>query len=299
MDNHGILNFDVNDFDEGYVGPFTWDVKRLLASLNLICHRKGFSNEEIKPILIACVEEYLKQIYEFCNHPTNNFALTLRNTSGKVKELLNKARIKTNVECLQLRTTIKDFERTLNRSKYTQSVDGSLRAELIHAFKKYCNTIPDIKKGLDKMTYSEGKYKIKDIVSSLAQGIGSAGKTTFTFLLEGHSEALESDVIIYMKPAQKSAISYVVRNPNIDKYFNDDGLRIVLCSYAMQASTPEWLGYTNLHGVSYVVDANTAYSEDLDWSDINNIQNIIEVVQYLGKVMGKNDLFKRIRFKTN
>jgi len=37
LDNNGILNFD-----EGYLGPFTWDIKRLIASLNFICYTKGF-----------------------------------------------------------------------------------------------------------------------------------------------------------------------------------------------------------------------------------------------------------------
>ncbi|CAF4026382.1 unnamed protein product [Rotaria sp. Silwood1] len=261
MDNHGILNFDVNDFDEGYVGSFTWDVKHLLASRNLVCHRKE----------------------------KNEFSLTLRNISGKIEELLNKARIKTNVDCLQSWTTVQDFEQKLTRLRNTRDVDELLRADLMHAFKKYYNTIPDIKKDLDKRSYGEGKYKIKDVVSSLAQGIGSAGKITYTFLLEGQSEALESDVILYMKPAQKSAISYVVRNPSADGDFKDDGLRIVLCSNAMQASTPEWLGYTKLDGVPFIVDTNKAHSEDLDWSDIDNFQDVIEVVQYLGRAMGKND----------
>ncbi|CAF4609865.1 unnamed protein product [Rotaria sp. Silwood1] len=90
-----------------------------------------------------------------------------------------------------------------------------------------------------------------------------------------------------MKPAQKSAISYVVRNPSIDEYFKDDGLRIVLCSYAMQASTPEWLDYTKLDGVSFVVDADKSHSEDLDWSDIDNFQDVIEVAPYLGRAMAK------------
>src|SRR2546423_6917607 len=36
MNSAGILVFDVNDFDEAYVGPFTWDLKRLAASLTLI-----------------------------------------------------------------------------------------------------------------------------------------------------------------------------------------------------------------------------------------------------------------------
>jgi hypothetical protein len=86
-----------------------------------------------------------------------------------------------------------------------------------------------------------------------------------------------------MKPAQKSAISYVVKNENLEQYFQHDGLRIVLCSYAMQASTPRWLGYTTLNSIPFMVDA---VSEDLDWSDINHFNDIIEVVQYLGRATG-------------
>jgi len=86
-----------------------------------------------------------------------------------------------------------------------------------------------------------------------------------------------------MKPAQKSAVSYAVKNENLEQYFQHDGLRIVLCSYAMQASTPRWLGYTTLNSIPCMVDA---VSEDLDWSDINDFNDIIEVVQYLGRVTG-------------
>ena len=32
MDANGRLVFNVNDFDEAYVGPFTWDLKRFTAS---------------------------------------------------------------------------------------------------------------------------------------------------------------------------------------------------------------------------------------------------------------------------
>jgi hypothetical protein len=52
-----------------------------------------------------------------------------------------------------------------------------------------------------------------------------------------------------MKPAQKSAVLYVVKNENIENYFQYDSLRIVLCSYTMQASTPRWLGYTTLNSI--------------------------------------------------
>jgi uncharacterized protein (DUF2252 family) len=131
LDNNGILNFDVNDFDEGYCGPFTWDVKRLLASLNLIGHDKGFSDGEIENMLRVCVESYVKQIYEFCKQSKNQFALTLKNTTGKIKLLLNETRIKSHVALLDSMTVIEDYDRRFIRSKIFQDVDPSKRTEVV------------------------------------------------------------------------------------------------------------------------------------------------------------------------
>ena len=41
MDGDGVLIFDVNDFDEAYVGHFTWDLQRFAASLALMCWQKA------------------------------------------------------------------------------------------------------------------------------------------------------------------------------------------------------------------------------------------------------------------
>ena len=120
LDNHGVINFDVNDFDEGYVGPFTWDVKRLIASINLICYSKGFSDREIEHILIVCIEEYLKQVYEFCQHSKDHFALTSTNTSGKIRKLLNETRLKSHVAHLDSLTCIENYDRRFIRSKTIQ-----------------------------------------------------------------------------------------------------------------------------------------------------------------------------------
>jgi len=277
----------VNDFDEGYVGPFTWDVKRLIASINLICYSKGFSDKEIEHILIIFVEEYLKQVYEFCKHSKDHFALTLKNTSGKIKKLLNETRIKSHVAHLDSMTFIENYDRRFTRSKNVQDVDDNLRDSLMRAFEKYLETVPENKRHSEKGS-SDGQltYTIKDIVARSSPGIGSAGKVSYSFLLEGRSETLENDVILYMKPAQKSALSYVIRNPTLDEYFKHDGLRTVLCSYAMQASTPKWLGFTTLGTIPCLVDAVTAHSADLDWSDIDDFKDVVEVIEYLGRAMG-------------
>jgi hypothetical protein len=45
LDANGRLIFNVNDFDEAYVGPFTWDLKRFTASVALIGYAKALGDE--------------------------------------------------------------------------------------------------------------------------------------------------------------------------------------------------------------------------------------------------------------
>jgi len=155
----------------------------------------------------------------------------------------------------------------------------------LQAFRNYLKTIPGAKKHGDHAV-GERECRVKDIVARASPGIGSAGKISYSILVEGPTETLESDIILYMKPAQKSAISHVVQNAELEKYFLHDGQRTVLCSYAMQAATPKWLGYTSMRGVPYLVDEATAHSEDLEWDGISDLRDIFEIVTFLGQATG-------------
>ena len=46
MDSAGVLVFDVNDFDEAYLGHYTWDLQRMAASLALLGFRKALSERD-------------------------------------------------------------------------------------------------------------------------------------------------------------------------------------------------------------------------------------------------------------
>src|SRR6187431_3391941 len=47
MNSSGQLVFNVNDFDEAYVGPFIWDLRRLAASVALLGFGKALSDTAI------------------------------------------------------------------------------------------------------------------------------------------------------------------------------------------------------------------------------------------------------------
>ena len=122
MNSAGVLVFDVNDFDEAYVGPFTWDLKRLAASLTLIGYEKALSDGEIAVVLEALASSYAQQIAVFASDRSHSeFALTLVNTDGKLLQVLRSARLLTHVGVLQALTTVENFERRFSVNAATES----------------------------------------------------------------------------------------------------------------------------------------------------------------------------------
>ncbi len=53
LDADGRLVFDVNDFDEAYLGHYTWDLARFCASLALLCWQKALPDEVIEDLVEA------------------------------------------------------------------------------------------------------------------------------------------------------------------------------------------------------------------------------------------------------
>ncbi|CAF0805197.1 unnamed protein product [Adineta ricciae] len=283
IDRFGRINFDVNDFDEGYIGPFTWDIKRLLASLNLIMFAKAYCDAKIEKILETVVRSYLKQIYGYCDTPEQHLVpITHENTEGPVNILIKESRLGSKEDHLNTMTYIEDYQRKFIRSKIVKDVDDTLRHQILLAFQDYVRTIPESKRE------STMTYRVKDIVARSSPGIGSAGAISYNVLIEGRTEALETDVVIYMKPATKSAVATVINNPDVEQYFKHDGLRTVLCAYAMHAVTTRWLGYSTLNNeVPLFVDEIATHGKDLDWTDINDLEEIRQTAEILGKAMAK------------
>src|SRR5208283_5692651 len=50
--------FDLNDFDEAVVGPWEWDLKRLVASVNVAGRQNGLNRRERAAGVMRCVQGY-------------------------------------------------------------------------------------------------------------------------------------------------------------------------------------------------------------------------------------------------
>lgn len=76
LDDRGRLLFDVNDFDEAYVGPFTWDLRRFTTSLALLAWQKALPDETTDDLLTG----YLDQVAAYRDGTEQEFSLRMDNT---------------------------------------------------------------------------------------------------------------------------------------------------------------------------------------------------------------------------
>ena len=53
LNSDGRLVFDINDFDEAYIGHFTWDLQRFAASLALLGWQKALPEDDIRALISA------------------------------------------------------------------------------------------------------------------------------------------------------------------------------------------------------------------------------------------------------
>ena len=62
LNSDGRLIFDINDFDEAYLGRFMWDLQRFAASLALVGWQKALPEDAIRKLIARYVRSYLAQV---------------------------------------------------------------------------------------------------------------------------------------------------------------------------------------------------------------------------------------------
>ncbi len=282
MDGEGRLVFDVNDFDEAYLGHFTWDLQRLAASVALLGWTKALPDDDIRALIGTYLRAYLDQVEYFVdNDRDHEWSLRLGTATGPVRAALLRAQLSTRIDLLDGVTVVEDYERRFRHAPGVRRLEPAERESVEQAFAGYLETIPPAKK-LGSLTYS-----LKDVVGKSGFGVGSAGLPAYNLLVEGHTEALENDVVLTMKQGNVAAPSRIVDDERCRSAFDHHGHRTAVSQRALQAHADPWLGWTALEQVGFVVAEYSPYEADLDWSALSEPEEMAEVLEQLGRATAK------------
>jgi uncharacterized protein (DUF2252 family) len=263
--------FDLNDFDETVVGPWEWDLKRLVASVNVAGRSNGLNPRERAAAVKRCVEGYrfnarrlqsmgVLDIWYLHAYPGRENPLIKADAKSKavVRKVLNKAQHTDNLTLLP-----KVAERQTDGSwKFREdppvltAVDKATKQKVISALNDYSLTLPRERRIM------LNRYSVADVGHRVV-GVGSVGTRAYLALLFGNGDS--DPLFLQVKEAIVPAHAPFL--PPMSDEFKHNGKRVVIGQRALQASSDPMLGYTQIDGRDYYVRQmkNLKASVPVEW----------------------------------
>lgn len=255
------LVFDLNDFDETLPGPWEWDVKRLVASLEIAGRDNGFTTAQRTSAVVACSAEYRRAMAEFAgmralevwyaylaverlladraSEVSGEIGATTRRRSEKI---VAKAKTRDHLQAFSKLVTVAGSAsgepRFVSDPPLLVPVgellpDGAahlLEDQVRAALRGYRSTlVSDRRHLLDEFRFVDLARKVV--------GVGSVGTRAWVALLLGRDAG--DPLILQIKEAEPSALAPYTRR----SAFVNEGQRVVSGQRLMQASSDIFLGW--------------------------------------------------------
>lgn len=267
--------FDINDYDEAALAPATWDMVRLLTSIQCGADVLNATRAEALAASKACVEAYRNALIQ------GKPLWVERETShGLVKDLLNALRERERADFLDKRTVRKNGRRTLK-------VDGS---KALPASAEQKALVADFMEHFAASQANPEFYAVHDIARRIA-GTGSLGVTRYVVLVEGKGSP-DGNYLVDIKEAKPSALGAPLARLGIAQpQWGDDATRVVVIQKRMQAVDHAFLQPVTLDGVRCILKGLQA-SEDRvamgEWG--KKLDRLKDVVATMGRILAWDQL---------
>ncbi|WP_448266798.1 DUF2252 domain-containing protein [Nostoc sp. DSM 114159] len=277
--------FDTTDFDEGYLGPYVWDLRRMAVSILLVAKENGFNSTDAEDVVRNFLDAYLNKMNDFKgSNDELSYRLESSNTNGVVKDLIQKASDKSRSKLLKKYTVLNNSNnRLFKTASELQCISSSTYSDIAGAMSSYIASIPISKR------YNDSYYTLKDIRLKLGSGVGSLGKYRYYLLIEGPSSATDDDRILEMKQEGSSAVAIAV--PGLlpsSVYGNQEGARVTITTKAMLSNLDPLVGYTTVSSIPFMVREKSPYQVDFDYKLLTSKSKFMDAMGYAGKVVAKN-----------
>jgi uncharacterized protein (DUF2252 family) len=249
--------FDLNDFDETIVGPWEWDLKRLVASVNLAARENGFTRRERDIAVRRCVSGYRTNINSLQSlgvletwylhvYPgrENLLAHPDAQASRIIAKAVAKAAAQTNQTLLQkVADKQKDGTWRFHENPPLQTrVDSKTKQAVADALQNYASTLSQ------ERQFMFHKYRLADVAHRVV-GVGSVGTRAYLALLFGNGD--NDPLFLQVKEAIVPALHSF--SPVLRDEFAHQGKRVVTGQRALQAGSDVMLGWTKIGSIPFYV----------------------------------------------
>ena len=254
---------DINDFDEATIGPWEWDLKRLVASVNVAGRENGLDAEERRSAVMRCVRGYSGNAQRLTKLgvletwslfayaelerneavPKSEGGIQIGNKFRAVlKKVLTKAQ-RTHSEALLAKVARRQADggwRFVADPPILTSLDEATRQKVIASLAEYAETLPA------EYRFMLHRYSVADVCHRVV-GIGSVGTRAYLVLLFGNGD----DDPLFLQV--KEAVAHAPYLPSVVLRVNHEGRRVIGTQRLLQSLGDPLLGYTTIDGQHYFV----------------------------------------------
>jgi uncharacterized protein (DUF2252 family) len=250
--------FDLNDFDEVTIGPWEWDLKRLVASVNVAGRENGLNKKERADAVMRAVEGYrfnitrlqgmgVLDVWYLHAYPDRKHPLVQMDakSSAVIAKCVAKARQQTNATLLTKISErgVSGGWRLREDPPVLAHVDQETSEKIIDGLNAYAESL-----SLERR-YMLSRYHVVDVAHRIV-GVGSVGTRAYLALLFGNSD--DDPLFLQIKECVAPAHAPYVP-PLAEQYREHEGKRVVVGQRALQASSDIMLGITRIDGRPYFV----------------------------------------------
>lgn len=246
----GHFAYDLNDFDEAFVGPHSWDLARLAVSIHLAADEVGIKASERRELISFFLQRYLKHLERIQAQPQLLRALfDERFFKDKIAEQVQQARSRFDRQTwLNEITPNGRFE----HGKKIRPISAQEREAVKQALSHYAAARRE----------SAAFVQLKDAAMRVA-GKGSLGRYRYDVRVEGPSAAAHDDLILEIKEAAEPSASWAgIRSAG------HQGERIVSAYRRFLPDADPYLGATEIMGApAYIRELLPKETVNLDKVD--------------------------------
>lgn len=286
------LLFDLNDFDEGGVAPWEWDVKRLAASVHVAGRDAGLTEEQSREAVLRTTAGYRDALAEmtsltaieryFLRVDADDVEALVDDEASRrlTRKIARKARRRTADRVLA-RITTRDAEgapRMLDEPPITRHVDHVTRDELDALFASYRSTLREDARLL------LSQFTVVDVVLRVV-GVGSVGTRCYVLLLTGPGG---EPLFLQAKEAGRSVLVSHGGMAEADTAYpaagvRSEGHRVVCAQRVLQAQSDPFLGWIE----GWAGDLPGRPRVDYYWRQFRDMKGSVELDDLSSSQLGR------------
>jgi uncharacterized protein (DUF2252 family) len=257
------LVFDANDFDETLPGPWEWDLKRLVASVELAGREDGFSSRDRQSCVLDVARAYREAMAEFAQRRNLEVWYAYLDAAAAMdeyqrlldlkllkrkKEAIAKARQRDSLHAFERLTELVHGQRRIIsrppllvpvREFVNQAERERIEHGLTDAIARYAGTLSHER----QMLFRE--FQFVELAHRVV-GVGSVATRCWIALFVGSDS--NDPLVLQIKEAQSSVLEPFAGAST----FSNHGERVVRGQRLMQAHSDILLGWTTATGVDGV-----------------------------------------------